>query len=90
MPNSSVTAKSPLANLGDVRGPVLILKTSEDQMNEISKTVLNKKIWHAIDKKEPINGNYLLKNSDTIVHVDISFTIRETFVDENGVKWVRA
>lgn len=59
-------------------------------MQELTKTFLNKKIWKHIDDRSPIEGDYLLKNTETIVHVNISFTERETFIDANGVKWVKA
>lgn len=59
-------------------------------MEEMTKTTINKKIWKAIDDRKDIEATFLIKGTDTIVNINILFDERETFVDANGVKWIRA
>jgi hypothetical protein len=59
-------------------------------MIESTKTTINKTIWKAFDDHQDIQGHFLIKGTDTIVDILITFTERVTFVDENGVKWYKA
>jgi hypothetical protein len=58
-------------------------------MDEVSKSDLLRKIDWALENKESISQEFLIKKTKDVVSLSIEVKEREFFIDENGIKWVR-
>lgn len=58
-------------------------------MEAVPKSNVMRKVYEAIDKRENLIQEVLLKGTNLVIQVSISFSERDSFVDANGVKWIR-
>jgi hypothetical protein len=65
------------------------LNNKKGKMEILPKSKIIAKILWALDHKENIDEQYIQKNTGNVVHITITLSDRQTFIDENGVKWVR-
>ena len=59
-------------------------------MEALTKSAIMQKVVWALDHAEALELECLLKKAGLQVTVKIGFKEQETYVDENGIKWVRA
>lgn len=58
-------------------------------MDRISKSEIVRKVADSFEGREPLSISCILKNQATIVRIKVEFEEQETFIDKNGVKWVK-
>lgn len=58
-------------------------------MESRAKSHILREISECIDKKRDTEINCRIKKIGKIIKVSVSFEEQQSFVDENGVRWVR-
>jgi hypothetical protein len=58
-------------------------------MKIISKSEIVRLIHNHLSQGKPMDDCFIHKQSGKIVSVKIDFVERDSYIDENGVKWVR-
>jgi hypothetical protein len=59
-------------------------------METLSKSAIFEKVRLALNNSENLEEECILKNTERQLYIRITFKPQETFVDEQGIKWVRA
>lgn len=59
-------------------------------MEALTKSAIMQKVVWAVDHSEALELEALLKKTGKQVTIKIGFKDQEVYIDENGVKWVRA
>ena len=61
-----------------------------NKMETLAKSRIMSKVKYAIDRSENFDGEWILKNTGELIRISITIKPQEYYVDEKGVKWVRA